>query len=90
MPPFKLHYVEADGHDKEIEIRLWKGSMTLYHFKYRSDKLRVLLYYIMCATTEMIDVKKKVYEVLVKTNDAILEEFLKNNPKFIRIGIKVE
>jgi hypothetical protein len=107
VPPFKLHYVDPNGTDKEIEYKSLeiqtdeKGSFVFYqamegvydslsleyhgNFKYRPDKLRALHYQIITDNNEMIDLKQRVGEILARSEDAILEEFLRDNQQFRKI-----
>ena len=57
----------------------------LHHFRYRPDKLRALLYQIITDNGDMLDLKQSIGEVLARAEDALLNEFFRDNPQFRRI-----
>ena len=59
----------------------------LENFKYGLNELKTLHYQIICANLDMITLKEMVGKALAKSEDMMLEEFIKDNPSFSKIPI---
>ena len=85
--------IEHDRFGKSMQYQLMDKERSylfidqLENFKYMPDELRALHYQIICANHDMITLKEMVGKALAKSEDMLLENFIKDNPSFSKISI---